>query len=216
MVEKWLSTHPHEERIAMTPENSFVELIARLQARDDDAATRVFQRFACRLIGLARLHLKGRLRQKVDPEDLLVSAFRSFVLRHAEGQFDLQGWDSLWALLSVITVRKCKRWSAHFHAKKRDIEREVRAGSGAEGSGAPELFAADPSPAEAAALADLVEQLLRELGKRNGEILSLALQGFSASEIANQLDRPTRIVRRVLERVKQRLQSMHSEPAGLA
>ena len=44
-------------------------------------------------------------RQKVDPEDVVQSAFRSFFTRQAAGQFDVASWDDLWGLLVVITVR---------------------------------------------------------------------------------------------------------------
>jgi RNA polymerase sigma-70 factor (ECF subfamily) len=52
-----------------------------------------------------------------------------------------------------------------------------------------------------------MELLLRELGERDGAILTLALQGHSAAEISDQLGRPRRTVYRVLERIKQRLQA---------
>jgi RNA polymerase sigma-70 factor (ECF subfamily) len=198
----------------MVPEDSFTSLMTRLQARDEDAAARVFQRFAHRLAGLARLHLDERLRRKVDPEDVLQSVFRSFFLRQGEGQFVLKSWDGLWALLTVITIRKCGRVAEHFRAAKRDYRVEVRAGSSATEPGVEELFAADPSPEEAALLTDLVERLLRDLGKQDGEILSLALQGFTPGEIAQRLDRPTRIIRRALQRIKSHLHRMQREPSG--
>src|SRR5438874_1802198 len=62
---------------------SFAQLMARLQARDEAAAAEVFGRFGQRLIGLARQHLDMRVRQKVDPDDVMQSALKSFFLRHA-------------------------------------------------------------------------------------------------------------------------------------
>src|SRR5207249_552450 len=61
-------------------------------------------------------------------------------------------------------------------------------------SGVVELFSDEPSPAETAALSELMEQLLRDLGERHGAIQTLALQGYSASEISEQLGRPARTV----------------------
>jgi RNA polymerase sigma-70 factor (ECF subfamily) len=98
----------------MSPESSFADLMARLRAGDRDASALVFERFTRRLIGLARAHLDARLRQKVDPEDVLQSAYKSFFIRHARGEFDIDGWDGLWALLTVITVRKCSRVRERF------------------------------------------------------------------------------------------------------
>jgi RNA polymerase sigma-70 factor (ECF subfamily) len=57
----------------------------------------------------------------------------------------------------------------------------------------------------------LVEQLLRDLGKRDSAILTLALQGHSAAEISEQLGRPARTVYRVLARIKRRLQAAQGE-----
>ena len=42
---------------------------------------------------MARLRLDSRIRQKVDPEDVLQSVYKSFFLRCGAGQFDLSGWD---------------------------------------------------------------------------------------------------------------------------
>src|SRR5437762_3488388 len=90
----------------MSQEPSFEDLMERLRLGDERAAQQIFERFAHRLMGLARTRLSGGLRQKVDPEDVMQSVFKSFFRRHAEAQFDLSGWDSLWALLTVITLRK--------------------------------------------------------------------------------------------------------------
>jgi RNA polymerase sigma-70 factor (ECF subfamily) len=196
----------------MAPEDSFASLMARLQAGDDRAAAEVFHRFAQRLIALARLHLDSRLRQKVDPEDVLQSVYRSFFVRQAEGRLSLQNWESLWSLLTVITVRKCGRWSERFHTGRRDLNAEV-AGRTAEADSLPALDfpSPEPDPAEVVMLTELVEQLLRELGQRDGEIVSLALQGYSADEISARLERPRRTVYRVLERIRGRLQRRQEE-----
>ena len=56
-----------------------------------------------RLIGLARAHLAGRLRHKVDPEDVVQSAYKSFLLRYGEQARAADGWDRLWGVLTTIT-----------------------------------------------------------------------------------------------------------------
>ncbi len=195
----------------MPAEDSFADLMVRLRGGDEAAAAKVFHRFTNRLIGLARLHLDSRVRRKVDPEDVLQSVFRSFFLRHAQGEFDFQGWDDLWALLALLTARKCGRWARRFHTAGRDVNAEVPAADTVEEPSAIEAFAADPSPSEVVMLAELVEQLVRDLGQANGAILTPALQGYSAVEIVTQLDRPRRTVYRVLEQIKARLQAAQAE-----
>lgn len=183
---------------------SFDDCIARLRAGDDEVAAQIFHRFANRLIALARSRLDNLLRQKVDPEDLLQSVFQSFFARNREGQYDLRDWDSLWSLLTVITLRKCGRNIEYFRAGCRDVRREVTAPARAEDSFAgPEPVAQEPSPLEATVLAETLELLLGMLEGRNREIVTLRLQGYTTPEISSQLGCTERTVQRVLERVKE-------------
>jgi RNA polymerase sigma-70 factor (ECF subfamily) len=198
-----------EEKTPMAKGDSFDDVMARLRGGDEVAAAEVFHRFASRLIVLAGKHLDGRLRQVVDAEDVLQSVYRTFFRRHGQEEFAFDGWGGLWALLTVLTVRKCGRWREHFTAAVRDVDREVARGGGNSLS-SPELeaLAREPSPLEAAALADRVEALLRGLEGRDRDIVTLRLQGFTPAEIAAQLGRPERTVFRVLDRVKKRLRRL--------
>src|SRR6516225_7056918 len=136
--------------------------MAALKAGRDEAATRVFNRFASRLIALARTQLSPQIRQKVDPEDVLQSVFRSFFRRNAEGQFgEFESWDNLWAMLVVLTVRKCGGRIDYFHAACRDVQREVSPPVSPDSSRA-DLDPRDdePTPSQAAMLTETVEQLM--------------------------------------------------------
>ncbi len=136
----------------MPEDRLFAEVMTRLRAGDDAAAAEVFRRFANRLIGLARTHLDGRIRQKVDPEDVMQSALKSFFVRHQGGQFDLAGWDSLWSMLVVITLRKCGHQIEHYRAACRDVQREQTPLPRVAEDSAPswEAIANDPTPAQGA------------------------------------------------------------------
>lgn len=196
----------------MSPNQSFDDLMARLRTGDNDAATQVFNRFANRLIALARSRMDPRIRQKVDPEDVLQSVFQSFFARHAEGQMDLESWDSLWALLVVITVRKCGRRAEYFHAARRDVQREKSVQPPADESGSDyEISAGEPTPSEAAMLTETVEQLMKRLDSRQRQILTLSLQGWPIPEISAQVGCTERTVYRLLERIKQWLEEMRSD-----
>ena len=96
--------------------------MTRLRGGDDRAAAEVFRRFTHRLIGLARSRLDHLIRRKVDPEDILQSVYRTFFRRYARGAFDLESWDGLWGMLTVITVRKCDYRRKFFRAACRDVQ----------------------------------------------------------------------------------------------
>jgi RNA polymerase sigma-70 factor, ECF subfamily len=198
----------------MTADESFTALMGRLRSGEDDAAREVFVRFAGRLVGLARMHLDARLMARVDPEDVVQSAYKSFFVRQREGELEVGTWDGLWGLLTLITLRKCADRAAYFRAGKRDLAREAGDRPSGSSPGGAEVLALDraPSPEEAAILAETVEALFRSVdGSDEQAILELSLQGFTASEIGDQLGRAERSVRRLRERFRKRLERMRLE-----
>jgi RNA polymerase sigma-70 factor (ECF subfamily) len=198
----------------MADDSSFAQLMTRLRSGDADAATEIFNRYARRLLALARAKLDGRVRQKTDPDDVLQSVFRSFFSRYAEGELELASWDSLWGLLAVITVRKCGHRLEYFHAARRDVQREVAAGQADESARASlEGIAREPTPSEVVVLAETVEQLMRGLDERDRRILELGLQGHRAAEISEQVGCTERTVHRVLGRIRKRLERMRADDA---
>ncbi len=192
---------------------AFPELLARLRSGDQDAARQVFQRFASRLVGLARARLDARLRAKVDPEDVMQSVLKSFFVRTAAGQFDLADWDGLWSLLTVITLRKCGHKVEHFQAACRDVRREEPPPAGDDSAASWEAIAREPTPEEAAGLTDTVEGLLRGLDEADRRIVELALQGHSVPEISAQAGVSERTAYRRLEFIKARLRRLRGEEA---
>jgi RNA polymerase sigma-70 factor (ECF subfamily) len=193
----------------MPHDPGFDALMDRLRSGDPEAAAEVFRRFARRLIGLARQRLDARVRQKVDPEDVLQAALKSFFVRHAAGEYDLDSWDSLWSLLAVITLRKCGYRARHFRAARRDVDREVTLPE--EDAADWQAVAREPTAEEAALLAETVERLFRDLDEDFRPVVELALQGYRAPETSAQLGLAERSVYRVLERVRRRLERWSEE-----
>jgi RNA polymerase sigma-70 factor (ECF subfamily) len=183
--------------------------MAQLRDGRNEAAAQVFNRFANRLIVLARKQLDPKVRQKVDPEDVMQSVFRSFMIRNATGQLgQFDSWDNLWAMLVVMTQRKCGRRIDYFHADRRDVRREIGATPPTAQSNVDfGLSADDPTPSEAAMLTETLERLMNSFEGRNREILTLSLQGYSAPEVSTRLGCTERTVYRLLERVKEWLEA---------
>jgi len=193
----------------MSGDSSFTNLMAQLRNGRNEAAVQLFQRYANRLIELARNQLDSKLLQKVDPEDVMQSVFRSFLVRNAAGHFaEFQTWDNLWAMLVVMTQRKCGRRIEYFHTARRDVRREIdNASPGQDSTANLGLTADEPTPSEAAILTETIEQLMNSLPARHRNIVALSLQGFDPVEISARERCTERTVYRVLERVKEWLEA---------
>jgi RNA polymerase sigma-70 factor, ECF subfamily len=193
----------------MTHDESFRSLMARLRSGEDAAAQRVFERFARQLIGLTRRQFDQRLAHKVDPEDVVQSAYKSFFVRHQAGQLTVENWNSLWKLLTIITLRKCADRVEYHKAARRDAAREARAPADPDRP-APwqETFDRAPLPEEAAILAETLEGLYASMDADERPILELSLQGYTVPEISDRLGRAERSVRRLRERIRKRLERM--------
>jgi RNA polymerase sigma-70 factor (ECF subfamily) len=191
--------------------DSFAGFLARLQSRDGAAAQELFVRFTHQLIALAHQHIIAGLRHKVDAEDVVQSAYKSFFLRYGAANLDVANWNSLWGLLAVITMRKCADRAAYHRAERRDVAREVTA---QREEGAPWLdpVGREPTPLEAAMLTETVDQLLAGLDEEDRPVLELSLQGVTTREISERLGRAERTVRLLREGIRHRLERMQREP----
>jgi RNA polymerase sigma-70 factor (ECF subfamily) len=187
----------------MSASDSFTDVMARLRAGDEAAARDVFHRFVGKLMRLAQRQFDAVLRRKVDAEDVVQSAYKSFFLRHDAGKLAVHNWGNLWDLLTLITLRKCLDRVEYHRAACRDTQREA-----AETAPWWEAVAREPTPDEAAVLAETVEQLLRDQGPDQRPVLEMSLQGYSTQEISEHLAMPERSVRRLRERVRKRLERL--------
>lgn len=183
------------------------ELVKRFQAGDERAAEELFKRFAERLIRLAGARISEKLKRRVDAEDVVQSAYNSFFRGARAGRYHLERRGELWSLLVGITLHKLQHQAERHTAGKRGVNREqpVSHQGSITGPGTVAL-AREPSPLEAAALADEVEALLRRLEPHHRPVLELRLQGCNHEDIAAQTNCSERTVRRVLEQVKRLLE----------
>lgn len=193
----------------MANEQLFQELMDQLKSGDQDSAGVVFNKYARRLIGLAAARLPAPVRAKEDPEDAVMSAFKSFFARQKKGEFQPEDWDELTTLLTYLTVCKVDRRIRKYLAGKRDVRRELIAATNDEGETNDfPATAPDPTPAEAAMVADTVKELMSRLDPTDQEILTLRLQGHTTAEIATTVGRSERTVFRVLDGIRDHVRKL--------
>jgi len=198
-----------EPRVAQTDVDA---ILARLRAGDPLAADLVFSRFTHQLSRLVRVKLGVRYRQKFDTEDVVQSIYKSFFRLHAEGRFAFDTWDALWGLLSLIAVRKCGHRLDYLHARCRAVGSErsiVLDDVTLEGCRA-DLIAVsrEPEPVHAAMTAEAVSVILAAATERDQQIIRLALEGATTSDISQASGRSERTVQRVLRRLEAALVRM--------
>ena len=189
----------------MSEEDS-IELLKRWENGDEQAAQAMFDRYVDRLVGLARTRLSNRMKRRVEPEDVVQSAYRSFFRKAGEGMFTLDKSGDLWRLLATITVMKV-RGQVEFHtAQKRGIYAEASTDGKSDFRVHPEAIAEDPSPQDAAAIIEELEGVMKGLEPLQRRIFELSLQNLSEPEVAEEVQRSGRTVRRTLQQIRDDLE----------
>lgn len=191
----------------MNSAHSFIDLKARLEQGDKTAGDEIFRRYGQQLIRVVSPRISSSLKQKIDPEDLVQSAFRSFFRVGPVDAFQTESWNDLWAILVTITLRKCRHQVRHFLASKRNMNREQSTST--ESSWADWQFVAtEPTPAEAVELTDLITHFLQSLDERLRRIAELSMLGKTPGEIGAELNLTERTVYRQLERLHDKLKAL--------
>lgn len=185
------------------PHGTSAELLARYRGGDEDAAGEIFRRYVERLTRLARSRLSPRLASRTDPEDVVLSAWRSFFVGARAGRFSLRRSGDLWRLLVSITMHKLYRQARRHSAEMRSLSVEQSLERTKE-----ECLPADdrePTPEEALALADELEAVMARLDACGRRVLELRLQGEPLAAIAEDTGRSERTIRRLLARIRELL-----------
>jgi RNA polymerase sigma-70 factor (ECF subfamily) len=179
-------------------EQALVELFRH---GDQDAARQIVDTYIDRLLMLARRRISPRLASRVDPEDVVQSAFRTFFRRVGEGQFSFSEQDDLCKLLVRITLYKTLRSIAFHKAAKRNPGQETEQGEHHR-ERLLALLDKEPTAEAQVAFLDQLDRFLRKLKPQEREILEMRLQGHSNDEIAQKLNLYDRKIRRVIEHVR--------------
>lgn len=180
------------------------EWLVDLRGGDSDAARKIFSHFSQKLCRLAERHLSNRVRRQVDGEDVVQSVFRTFFVRDAQGQFEVDHTDELWRLLVTITLRKARGVWRKNASQSRSVDREIEMLRNDE-LDALGIFSREPSIVDAIVLADEVESLLCGLTASHAKALELRLGGYTPTEAAELMGLSRQSFYRLLEPLRERL-----------
>lgn len=191
-----------------------VRLLLEYVRGNESSAQEIFDRYVVRLIDLAEAQIGEVLLGKVESEDIVQSAYRSFFRRARENDILLKRSGDLWRVLAAFTVNKSRSHIEKALAAKRDPSRETDLAA------IQQLVADAPTEEELLVLADFVQHFLEGLSPRNRLIVFLRLQGESVDGIVAALADPppeskvqaqtvaAATVRRVLRDAKQNLEDV--------
>ena len=183
-------------------DTSFSAFFRRIRAGDDQAAAELVRKYEPALRLEIRLRLTDpKLRRLLEPADLCQSILKSFFVRAATGQFDLDSPEKLLALLRTMARNKVTNQVRKQQALRRDVRRDVSLDDG----GAAPVAANDPSPSRLAIGRELVEALQARLSADERRMADLRSQGCEWAEIARELGGTPQARRKQLGRAADRV-----------
>ncbi|REK31242.1 MAG: hypothetical protein DWQ42_00975 [Planctomycetota bacterium] len=192
------SSRPRREGPVSNPQSE--QLLRQLEAGQSEAAAAVFDRYVGRLVELIRSRMGASLRRRIDAEDVVQSAYRSFFRRAGDGDFRTSQQDDLWRLLARIALHKLYGQIEKHTAQKRNIARDRPLDETLERA------RAEPPVVEAIALAEELRLVLEDLSDEERGVLEATLRGEPLDEIARVLGRSERTVRRLLGQCRRRME----------
>jgi RNA polymerase sigma-70 factor (ECF subfamily) len=193
--------------VGAAPSATDQSLLRAISGGSDEAAAKLYRRYAHRLRALARAQSSRELARREDVDDIVQSVFGSFFRAASQGLYDVPAGDDLWKLLVVIAMNKIRAKGSFHRAAKRDVR--VTAGSEAlERAGAAELASDDEA---LASLQMVVDEALDRLPPLTRKMALLRMQGHEIGEIARATSRSYRTVERGLKGFRELLAGMLDE-----
>jgi RNA polymerase sigma-70 factor (ECF subfamily) len=174
--------------------------LSRVRAGDESAAVELVRRYEPALRLEIRLRLSDpKLRRLLEPADLCQSVLKSFFVRAASGQFELDSPEKLLALLRTMARNKVAQQTRKQHARRRDLRRDVSLDEDVL-----PLAAADPSPSRIAIGREMWEAFRGRLTAEELQLADLRSQGCEWAEIAQELGGTPQARRKQLARAVDR------------
>jgi RNA polymerase sigma factor (sigma-70 family) len=182
-------------------ESSDRSLLRRFRHGQPDAPTRLYLRYAERLLALATRRSSSELGRRLDPEDIVQTVFRTFFRRVAEGSYDVPDGEEIWKLLLVIALNKIRDAAMYHKAAKRDVRRT----SSGEANELAIRTAAGKDEAAMAVLRMVVDDVLEGLPESHRRMIELRIEGHEVAEISREVGRSMRSVERALQDFRRRM-----------
>lgn len=185
----------------MTEATAFDRLILRVRAGDHDAAAELVRQYEPSIRRAVRFRLAdARLRSQFDSIDICQSVLKSFFIRAASGQYDLETPEQLLGLLAAMARKKLvsesrrqrsqRRGGLHLTSDNQDVQVFADRGAG--------------PPAEVEAR-DLLQEIHRRLAPDERQLLDLRNQGHDWGDVAVRVGGTAGALRKKLTRALDRI-----------
>ena len=173
---------------------SITRLIRAVQDGSNSAIRPLLAAYFDRLVQLARKRLQNMPGLGGYDEDLALRSFHSVYerLRDPARPLELAGRDDLWRLLATRTISRAIDLIRRHHPEEVARDKDFT-----------QLLTREPTPLEAAEVADECRRLLESLPEPELRIIALLkVEGYTNEEIASQLDCVPRTIERKMSRIR--------------
>jgi RNA polymerase sigma factor (sigma-70 family) len=185
----------------MLEENEFQDLIRRVRAGDEAAATELVRTYEPAIRRAARIRLAdSRLRRLFDSMDICQSVLASFFIRAALGQYELERPEQLLRLLVDMSRKKLVDRAREHGAARRDYRRTP-----ADGRDVGEVAAAGPSPSQEVAADELLREFRNRLSVDERQLANQRASGQDWAQIAAEWGGSPEALRKRLTRAVDRV-----------
>jgi RNA polymerase sigma factor (sigma-70 family) len=185
----------------MPEATTFDQLIRRVRSWDKDAAAELVRRYEPAIRRAVRFRLAdAQLRSQLDSMDICQSVLKSFFIRAASGQYELETPEQLLGLLGAMARRKLIS-----EARRQRTQR--RGGSQVTAGGQDQQAFVDPGagPGAEVAARDLLQEIRRRLSPDDRSLLDLRSQGHDWPAVAAELGGNAGSLRKRLSRALDRV-----------
>jgi RNA polymerase sigma-70 factor (ECF subfamily) len=178
-------------------------LLDRYRTGEQDAATKLYERYAARLEALVSSRTAADLHTRFDAEDVVQSVFRTLFRRISHGLYDVPAGEELWQLLLVLALNKTRKLATFHRAQKRDVGKTK---GSADLQNATQPLGHDDVSLRL--LQMVVDDLISDLPATHRQIIQLRIEGHRADDISQQTQRSKRTVERVLQEFRHKLSAL--------